>query len=90
MKREVARERFERALVGFGLVSPTATAPQLYKIWVLKHAAGLSAVTLSAALFMSLMWTTYGVLEGRKALWGINAMWVALNGVTLAGVLVYG
>jgi uncharacterized protein with PQ loop repeat len=84
------KDRFEKTLVGVGLVTPTSAAPQLYNIWILKHTAGLSPVTTGVALMMSTMWTMYGLMEKRRAVWAVNGVWVFLNAVTLVGVMVNG
>lgn len=89
-KRETLKNHFERTLVFSGLVTPTSAAPQLYNIWVLKHVAGLSTVTTGTALLMSVMWTAYGLMEGRRALWSINGLWAVLNTATLVGMFVNG
>ncbi len=89
-KRETVKAHFEKTLVGLGLVTPTSAAPQLYHVWVLKHVAGLSAVTTGAALLMSVLWTAYGVIENRRPLWAVNGLWAVLNAATLLGVVVHG
>lgn len=88
--RHALRTHFEKTLVGLGLVTPTSAAPQLYNIWILKHVAGLSAYTTGTALLMSTMWTAYGLIERRRALWAVNGVWVVLNAATLAGIALNG
>lgn len=88
--RTTLRAHYEKTLVGMGLLTPTSAAPQLYNVWVLKHVAGLSPVTTGAALVMSTMWTAYGLIERRRALWAVNGVWMLLNAVTLVGVVLNG
>jgi hypothetical protein len=89
-KKDTLKTHFEKTLVGLGLVTPTSAAPQLYNIWVLNHVAGLSPLTTGTALLMSTLWTAYGLIERRRALWLVNGAWVVLNAATLVGIVVSG
>lgn len=79
----------ERAVFGVGLVNPLTAIPQLYQIWGHHAVGGLSLVTVGAALLMSVLWTTYGALTRQTALWATSALWIGMNGATVAGVVVY-
>lgn len=87
MTREIAKKNLERAVTLFGLVSPMTAAPQLYQIWAQHQVGGLSSVTVGSALFMSLLWTTYGLLNRQAPIWMVNGVWAGLNGATLVGIL---
>lgn len=79
----------ERAVFGVGLINPLTAVPQLYQIWGLHAVGGLSLVTVGAALLMSVLWTTYGVLTRQTALWSTSVLWIGMNGATVVGVVVY-
>ncbi|PKQ16609.1 MAG: hypothetical protein CVT67_04225 [Actinobacteria bacterium HGW-Actinobacteria-7] len=83
------RSGMERAVFSFGLVNPVLSLPQMYNIFVLKHVAGLSVITVGSAFFMSLLWTAYGALGKQTAVWATNAVWVFFNGAMLVGVVVF-
>lgn len=78
----------ERAVFGVGLVNPLTAIPQLYQIWGLHAVSGLSLFTISAALLMSVLWTAYGAMTRQTALWATSALWIGMNGATVAGVIV--
>ena len=86
---ERIKPRLERAVFGFGFVNPMLALPQIYNIFVFKHVAGLSLITIASALLMSLLWTAYGVLRRQTVVWATSAVWVILNGATLAGVAMF-
>jgi uncharacterized protein with PQ loop repeat len=79
----------ERAVFGVGMVNPLTAIPQLYQIWGLHAVAGLSLFTISAALLMAVLWTAYGAVTRQTALWASSALWIGMNGATVAGVIVY-
>ncbi len=79
----------ERAIFGLGMVNPLTAIPQLYQIWGMHAVGGLSLVTVGAALAMSVLWTAYGALTRQTALWATSAVWIGMNGATVAGVIVH-
>ena len=79
----------ERAVFGWGLINPLLSLPQLYNIYFIKHVAGLSAITVSAALLMAALWTIYGILGRQTVVWLTSAVWVVLNAATLAGITIF-
>ena len=81
--------RVERAVFTWGLVNPVLALPQLYGIFAYKHVEGFSAITISAALAMSALWAAYGILGRQTVVWATSLIWVVLNAVTLAGVLLF-
>ncbi len=89
MTTETLKPHVEKAVFGFGIINPLTAIPQLYQVWVFKHVAGLSMITLSGALLMALLWTLYGVLGRQTVIWVTSIAWVAMNGLTLLGVALF-
>ncbi len=79
----------ERAVFSLGMINPLTAIPQLYQIWGMHAVGGLSLITVGAALAMSVLWTAYGALTRQTALWATSAVWIGMNGATIAGVIVY-
>ncbi len=77
----------DRAVMTLGLMYPLAMAPQLYNVWALHHTAGLSGVTSGMGLAMALTWTVYGLIHRQRAIWTLNAIWVVIHTVMIAGLL---
>lgn len=86
---ESIKPRVEQAVFGFGFVNPLLALPQIYNVFALKHVAGLSVITIAAALVMSLLWVAYGALSKQLVVWATSAVWVVLNGATLVGVMMF-
>jgi hypothetical protein len=84
---DVMKPHIEKAVFGFGLVNPVLALPQVYKVWALGSAGGLSSITLGSALMMALLMTTWGALTNSLALWGPSLVWVIINAVLLIGVV---
>ena len=79
----------ERVIFAVGIVNPFTAIPQLYQIWGTHAVGGLSLVTVSAALLMSVLWTTYGLMTRQLVVWATSALWVAMNSAIAVGVAVY-
>ena len=90
INRDRLAPQVERAVFGWGLVNPILSLPQLHNIYVFKHVAGFSVVSVSAALLMAALWTTHGILGRQTVVWVTSSVWVGLNAVTLVGVVAYG
>lgn len=86
---ESIKPRVEQAVFGFGFLNPMLALPQIYNVFALKHVAGLSLITIAAALVMSLLWVAYGALSKQLVVWATSAIWVVLNGATLVGVMMF-
>ncbi|MBI5231142.1 MAG: hypothetical protein HY876_03140 [Coriobacteriales bacterium] len=87
MSPHAIKPHVEKAVLGFGIVNPLLALPQVYKVWFLGAVGGLSLITVSAGLFMSLLMAAWGALDGSKALWAPAAAWTAVNVALLAGIL---
>jgi uncharacterized protein with PQ loop repeat len=82
-----ARPHLEKAVFGFGMVTPVLALPQVYKVWALDSTGGFSLITLGAALIMALLMTAWGLLEQSMALWIPSFIWIAINFALIVGVI---
>ena len=87
-------DKFKRFLDKFiyvvGVAAPIFTLPQIYSIWIGKNAAGVSLVTWSAYAFSGVIWFVYGIVHKEKPLIVTYFLWIILNSMVIAGVLIYG
>lgn len=83
----LVKPHVEKAVFGFGMVNPVLALPQVYKVWASGSVGGLSLITLSAALTMAFLMTTWGLFEGSIALWAPSLIWVGINLALIVGVL---
>ena len=72
-----------------GVAGPILTLPQLIKIWVEKNAAGVSAISWAGFLVAAVFWLMYGILHKEKPIIFTYTLWIILDGLVVAGVLIY-
>ncbi len=84
---EELKPRVERAVFSWGLINPLLALPQVANIYVHGHVGGLSPVTISAALLMSLLLTAHGALTRQTAIWVTSTIWVVLDTAMLTGIV---
>lgn len=66
------------------------TIPQVCKIWIEKNASGVSFVSWSGYLILSLFWLTYGLVHKEKPIIISNTLWIFLYILIISGVWLYG
>jgi uncharacterized protein with PQ loop repeat len=65
------------------------TLPQIFKIYIGKEVAGISAITFSFYLFLSFFWLGYGVFIKNRPLVLANTLWILVNFLILIGIYIY-
>lgn len=58
-------------------------------IWVDHNAAGVSFLMWAMSTISSVIWYFYGVVHKDKIITVVNAIWIVLSLVILAGVVLY-
>lgn len=72
------------------VIGPFMTLPQLYKIWFLKLAAGVSALSWSGYLIYAIIWFIYGIIHKEKPIIITYTIWIILEIFVILGTLIYG
>ncbi len=80
----------DRIVYIFGIIGPLTGAAQSYKIWSLKEAAGLSIIMFGFGILNDMVWITYGAIHKEKPIILMYSLWLVVNIITVAGILVYG
>ena len=78
---------FERFMLVFATVEPIATIPQIIEIWQHKNTEGVSLLTWFFYTLTSCIWLAYGINKKDKPLIISGLMWVASQGLVVAGLL---
>ncbi|MBR9690558.1 hypothetical protein GOV08_02625 [Candidatus Woesearchaeota archaeon] len=73
-----------------GVIGPLLTLPQIIKIWVNKTVEGVSLITWSAFLAYSIVWLVYGITHKEKPLIIAYVLWVILQIMVVAGIIMFG
>lgn len=73
-----------------GIVGPLMTLPQLYNIWVLQSAAGVSIMSWSAYLVVAIVWLCYALFHKERPLIVMNGLWIVLDAMVIVGTAIFG
>ncbi len=79
-----------RLLGGMSLFTLAMTLPQIFNIWVLHQASGVSVLSWGAYLLSAVLWFWYGLQQRDRNIYLPCVGWIVLDGAVIAGTLVYG
>ena len=79
----------DRFLIIVAVIGPLTTAPQIYDIFWTKSVNGLSFWTWLLYSVLSIPWLFYGLVHRDKPLIISSILWVILQGIVAAGILIY-
>lgn len=86
-------DKFVRYLDGLiyivGILGPVLTIPQVYAIWVIKDASGVSGLTWSAYLVFAFFWLLYGIVHKEKPIIISNCLWIVTEIIIVVGIFKY-
>jgi uncharacterized protein with PQ loop repeat len=80
----------EKTVYFFAIIGPIMTIPQVYKIWAFQTAAGLSLITWSAYILISIFWLLLGIFTKNKPIMLANFFWVLIHISIITGIVLYG
>ena len=70
------------------IIGPLVTLPQLIDIWNKGQDAGVSLVTWSGYLALSVFWLNYGIIKKEKPIIIANSLYLVINSIIVIGLLV--
>ena len=79
----------DKIIYVIGVIGPVMTLPQILKIFILKDAAGVSAVSWLAYAIVSLFWIYYGILHKEKPIIITYVLWFVMNSLVAIGAFMY-
>jgi len=82
---------FEPLMVVVGIVQPLATLPQISKVYFThsQHALGQSLTTWVIYSLACLLWTIYGLLNRKPAIYAGNILGLAMDLAMVNGILMH-
>ncbi|MCD4666507.1 hypothetical protein K8R47_01705 [archaeon] len=80
----------DRFLLFLAIVGPLINAPQVFRIFDLKNAGGLSIVTWSLYAIFDIPWVIYGIVHKEKPIVIGYTLWFFTNILIIVGILMYG
>jgi len=75
------------AVTVFGLVM---TIPQLWNVWFLKNATGVSAASWIGYTIIAVFWLIYGIAHKVKPIIISNMFWILLDILIVVGTIIHG
>jgi uncharacterized protein with PQ loop repeat len=83
-------ETIRNSIFIVSIVMPLMTLPQVWKIFALQTAAGLSLFTWSAYIVFAFFWLGYRVLIKDRLLILTNTLWILMQASVVVGIVIYG
>jgi uncharacterized protein with PQ loop repeat len=80
----------ERILPALSVFTMLMTVPQVWAIWVVGNAKGVSLLSWGAYLLSACLWFFYGLQKRDKTIYVACVGWVILDAAVVVGVLVRG
>jgi hypothetical protein len=65
------------------------TLPQIVNVWVDRNISGISLVSWSAYLVVSIFWFIYGLHHREKLIITTSFFWIILHGMVVVGILLH-
>ncbi|HEY0856184.1 MAG TPA: hypothetical protein VGE16_03960 [Albitalea sp.] len=79
-----------RLLAGMSFFTLAMTLPQVFNVWVLRQASGVSVLSWSAYLLSAVLWFWYGLRQRDRNIYLPCVGWMILDAAVISGVLVHG
>ncbi len=74
----------------FSVVMPATTIPQIYKTYVTQNAVGVSLWMWVLYCIAVVPWLIYGIVHKARPIILLNVLWLIVQAIMIAGVLMYG
>jgi len=80
----------DKIILAVAFIGPMMNIPQIFKIFYLKNAEGISLISWSAYTFFDIPWILYGIVHKEKPIFYAYILWFVTNLIVVAGALIYG
>jgi len=86
----VQRKRLiKRSVLAIAVIEPLMTLPQVYQIWVMKQAEGVSGLTWGLYLIAAVIWLLYGLQLKDKPIIISSILWLFFESAVVVGTILY-
>ena len=79
----------DRILLVIAIIGPMANIPQIMKIYLENNISGLSLLTWTFYIFITIPWLFYGIIHREKPIIIANILWLATNIIIVAGIFIH-
>lgn len=80
---------FDKAMVGFAILGPLATLPQVFQVFSTQDAKGLSLLTWVLWTLLSVLWCVYGALHKETPIVVSNLIYIVLQSAVVVAIFMY-
>ncbi|MFH0776251.1 MAG: PQ-loop domain-containing transporter [Patescibacteria group bacterium] len=80
----------DKVVVIVSLLGPVFTLPQIYKIYAMQSAEGLSLISWGSYLAFNFPMFLYGLAHREKVISRMYFLWILVNGSIVVGILLFG
>lgn len=86
----IQRKRLiKRSVLVIAVIEPLMTLPQVYEIWVMKKAEGVSSLTWGLYLIAAVIWLFYGLQLKDKPIIISSILWLFFESAVVIGTIMY-
>ncbi len=83
------KKLIKRSVLAIAVIEPLMTLPQVYEIWVMKRAEGVSGLTWGLYLIAAVIWLLYGLQLKDKPIIISSVLWLFFEAAVVIGTLMY-
>ena len=88
--KDKLKKVMDDAVYILGVVGQILALPQIFKIWLSKNAAGVSAIAWVSFLLGACFWVTYGIIHKEKPIIFTYSVWIMIDSMVIIGTVLYG
>ncbi|MCF7846321.1 MAG: hypothetical protein K9L85_03720 [Candidatus Peribacteraceae bacterium] len=93
IRRPLFREKWVRIVDKIAMVisvlGPAFTLPQIYKIYSIQSAEGLSLISWGSYLAFNIPMLVYGLAHREKVMIRMYILWILVNAAVVVGILLF-
>ncbi|MBL7206767.1 MAG: hypothetical protein ISS36_04175 [Candidatus Aenigmarchaeota archaeon] len=84
------KRMLDKAIYAIAFIGPIMTIPQVLKIWLEQNATGVSSISWTTYLILSVFWFVYGCIHKEKPIMISGFLFIVVKSIIVVGILLYG
>lgn len=89
LNRIQQKRYIKHSVLAIAIIEPAMTIPQVYEIWVMKKAEGVSELTWGLYLIAAVIWLLYGLQLKDKPIIVSSILWLVVESAVVIGTIIY-
>ncbi len=83
------KRRFDQFMYAVAILSPLATVPQIYSVFVYRSVAGVSLTSWTLYGLLNFVWIAYGIIHKEAPITISNIIFAIFNFSIVFGVIIF-